>query len=100
MTQVGRRIIFDKSTGKIIFDMGEMQGDVLPREDLGELDHIDLEYGQDTDKFMRVKKYHIDTKTKTVVFDELYEPVETEGEKLRREKAELENQLLRAKGVI
>lgn len=92
--QVGRRIIFDNTNGKIIFDMGEMQGNVLPRENIGGLDYIDLPFDQDSDKFMRVKKYHIDVNTKQVIFDELYPAVETEEEKLRREKAELENQLL------
>jgi hypothetical protein len=92
--QVGRRIIFDKTNGKVLIDLGEMQGDVLPREEVGSLDFIDLPYGQDSDKFMRVKTYHIDTTTKTVIFDELHPIVETEEERLRREKEELENRLL------
>lgn len=95
MIEVGRRIIFDTVTGKIILNTGEMQGSVLPREKIvGGLDFIDLPYGQDSDKFMKAKSYHVDLDTREVIFDELYSPVETEEEKLRREKAELENQLL------
>ena len=39
--KVGNRIIFDEK-GNIIFQMGEMEGDVEPR---GQIDYIDLEYG-------------------------------------------------------
>lgn len=100
MIQVGRRIIFEKLTGKIIMDMGEMQGDVLPREEITTLDFIDLPYGEDLNKFIRVKKYHIDPVKREVIFDELYESVETKEEKLERENVELEDKLLKAKEVI
>ena len=39
--QIGNRIIFDEK-GNILFQMGEMEGDVNPR---GQIDYIDLEYG-------------------------------------------------------
>ena len=39
--QIGNRIIFDEK-GNILFQMGEMEGDVEPR---GQIDYIDLEYG-------------------------------------------------------
>lgn len=45
MLQVGNRIIFDQD-GEIIFQLGEMQGDVLPRKEITSLDYIDLEYGE------------------------------------------------------
>lgn len=96
MIQVGRRLIFEKLTGKIVMDMGEMAGEVLAREPLNELDYLDLAYGQDSDKFMRVKAYHVDTTTKQVIFDELYEPVVTPQQQIE----DLQNQLLIAQGVI
>lgn len=96
MIEVGRRIIFEKSTGKIIMVMGEMQGDVLPREDLGELGYIDLEYGQYSDEFSKVKSFHIDPDTKKVIFDEIIEPVLTPEQQI----AELQQQLLQAQGMV
>ncbi|MBI6873731.1 hypothetical protein [Clostridium aciditolerans] len=88
--EIGRRIIYDKLNGKVLVDLGEMQGDVLPKEAIGGLDFIDLPYEQDSDKFSRVKKYHIDVNSKQVVFDELYEPVLTPEQRIQN----LENQLL------
>ena len=44
MKQIGNRIIFDDK-GNILFQMGEMQGDVLDREPIEKIDYIDLEYG-------------------------------------------------------
>lgn len=92
--QVGRRIIFDKTNGEVILDMGEMQGDVIERKTYDGISYVDLPYGHESDKFSRVKKWHIDVNTGLPIFDELFEPIETEEERLRREKAELENQLL------
>lgn len=94
---VGRRIIFDKVSGKVIYDMGEILGDgILPREPIGGLDYIDLEVGQDADSFKRVAEYHVDPQTKTIVFDKLHEPVLTQEEQI----AELQQELLIAQGVI
>lgn len=89
---VGRRIIFEKNTGKLVIDLGEMSGEVTPREALSELDYIDLAYGEDADKFFRVKSYHIDPMTRKVVFDELYPE--------QPSKEEFENAWLIAQGVI
>jgi hypothetical protein len=99
MQQIGRRIIYDTTTGKIIMDMGEMQGtdgSLIPRDTINGLDYIDLPYGQDSDKFSRVKSYHVDVTSKSVVFDELYDPpVDKDAEILQ-----LQQQLLQAQGVI
>lgn len=92
---VGRRIIYDKVSGEIMIDLGEMQGDVLPRNTI-ELDYLDLPYGQDSDKFNRVKKYHVDVTTKAIIFDELYDPPVDKDEEI----ASLQQQLLTAQGVI
>lgn len=99
MEQIGRRIIYDTTTGKIISDLGEMQGSdgsLIPREPINGLDYIDLPYGQDSDKFSGVKSYHVDVVSKSVVFDELYDPpVDKDTEILQ-----LQQQLLQAQGVI
>ena len=94
--EIGRRIIFDSITGKVISNSGEMQGEVLPREDIGGLDYVDYPYGYEADKFMRAKSFHIDPLTKAVVFDELYEPVLSPQEQIE----DLQNQLMIAQGVI
>lgn len=98
--QIGRRLIYDKSSGKIIYDMGEDNGAVIPRETYGEFGYIDLEYGQYNDYFSRLKDglnsiKVINTETKELEFD-LLEPIQTPEERI----AELENQLLIAEGVI
>ena len=99
MEQIGRRIIYDTTTGKIITDMGEMQGSdgsLVARESINGLSYIDLPYGQDSDKFSRVKSYHVDVASKAVVFDELYDPpVDKDAEVVQ-----LQQQLLQAQGVI
>ncbi len=99
MQQIGRRIIYDTTTGKIIMDMGEIQGSdgsLNPREAINGLGYLDLPYGQDSDKFSRVKSYHVDVASKSVVFDELYDPpVDKDAEILQ-----LQQQLLQAQGVI
>ena len=42
--QIGNRIIFDEK-GNILFQMGEMEGYVEPRNEIEKLDYIDLEFG-------------------------------------------------------
>lgn len=88
--QIGNRIIYDQD-GEIIFQTGEMQGSVLQRKEITSLDFIDLEFGQiDSNKYIIAK---IDINTKAPVLEEIPQ-IETEEERLQREKEELENQLL------
>ena len=42
--RIGNRIIFDEK-GNILFQMGEMEGYVEPRNEIEKLDYIDLEFG-------------------------------------------------------
>ncbi|QXE20460.1 hypothetical protein [Clostridium sp. 001] len=91
---IGRRIIYDSVSGKVLLDLGEGQGE--PRVAINSLDYIDLLYGQDSDKFNRVKSYHVDVTTKTVVFDELYDPPVDKDAEI----ATLQQQLLQSQGVI
>ncbi|GAA0124780.1 hypothetical protein UT300019_06820 [Clostridium sp. CTA-19] len=102
------RLIYNKNTGTILngtfserFDSGltdEMIGDLRPRE----IDFVDLPYDYNENNFRDAIKYHIDVtkdKNKTelkdlIIIDKYIKRQETEKEKLRREKEELENQLL------
>ena len=88
----GRRIIFDKATGKIYTDTGEAVGDLFPHDEISGLDYIDFPYGYESDNFSKAVKYHIDTDTRTVIFDELI-PLPMTYE-------ELQQQLLIVQGVI
>ena len=91
--QIGNRIIFDQD-GEVIVQLGEMQGELLPRKNPLQLDYIDLEYGQ-----LNYTKYRIvaiDTETKQPILEEIIIP-KTE-EQLRIEA--LENELLKVSGVI
>ncbi|NMM65505.1 hypothetical protein HBE96_23285 [Clostridium sp. P21] len=101
--QIGMRLIFDKQTGKILNGvLGEMQGDLQEGLRPAEIDFIDLPYGYNDNNFKEALEYHVDiTKNKStasikdlIIIDKYIEHTETEEEKLKREKAELENQLL------
>lgn|GEM_PF-2990244 len=105
---LGKRIIYDKNTGLVLngyleerFDNGlteEMLEQVRPLE----IDYIDIPYKYNNNNFKDAINYYIDTtkdKDKTelkdlIIITEYIQRKETEEEKLRREKEELENQLL------
>ena len=56
--QVGNRIIFDEK-GNILFQMGEMEGDVEPR---GQIDYIDLEFGSIDYTTHYIESINVETK--------------------------------------
>lgn len=89
--KLGNRIYFNQN-GQVIHVTGECQGDVIPRLENEIVSYIDLEYGDSTLK--DAIEWHIDLENKKIVVDKLREKVETEEDKLKREKQELENQLL------
>jgi len=84
---VGNRIIYDQD-GEIVYQTGEMSGDVLPRKEIMELDYIDLEYGAVNLQTHRIAG--IDPKTKQPILEEI--PVVLTPEQQRIQ--ELEDQLL------
>jgi hypothetical protein len=85
--QVGNRIIYDQD-GEMLMQLGEMQGDVLPRKDITKLNFVDLEYGQvDLSKYRIIK---IDVNTKKPVLEEIPQVLTEEQIRIQ----ELENQLL------
>jgi len=84
--QIGNRVIFDQD-GRIIFQTGEMQGDVS-HGDITSLDFVDIEYGAiDLTKYRIVS---VNPSTKQPVLEEI--PVELTPEQQRIQ--ELEDQLL------
>jgi len=96
MIKIGKRIIFDSTTGRIVVEFSEMEGNMPDREAINKLDFIDLEFGYEADKFALAKSYHIDPTTKEVVFDELYEITLTPEQQIEQ----LQNELMIAQGVI
>lgn len=97
MAELGRRIIFEKTTGKIIVDFGEASGAVLPeRETITELDFVDFPSGAYADEFSRVLAMHIDPLTKQPVFDELADRPLNDQDYIEQ----LEDALLIQEGVI
>lgn len=82
MQYIGRKIYYDKFTGNILVDTGEMFGDI--RETTTEEDFatyrtlaervpetvgcIRIPYGQDADKFAQYR-YRVDPTTETIVWD-------------------------------
>ncbi|PAQ15091.1 hypothetical protein CD798_08595 [Bacillaceae bacterium SAOS 7] len=65
---IGNRIIYDQD-GEVIAELGEMQGDVLPRKEITELNFIDLEYGAIDYQTHRMLK--IDPVTKQPILEEI-----------------------------
>lgn len=93
--QVGQRIIFDKLTGTILngsleerIDTG-MTTELLNRIRPLDIDYIDLEWGALNGKIL----LSVNTQTKELITENIIH-LETEEERLRREKEELESQLL------
>ena len=85
--QVGNRIIFDQD-GEIIYQTGEMQGDVLPRKEVTHLDYVDLDYG--SIDFGRYRIVSINPETKQPVLEAIEIPMTPEQQRIK----ELEDQLL------
>ncbi|MCF6466333.1 hypothetical protein [Clostridium sp. Cult2] len=84
--QIGNRIIFDQD-GKIIYQLGEMEGNVLPRKEITKLDYIDLEYEQID--YSKHRIIAIDTETRQPILEEVIRE-KTQEEYIQ----ELENQIL------
>lgn len=79
---IGRRILYDSVTGAIILDTGEDTNATAERPTWNGTTYIDIPFGQDTDKYNRVVKYHVDIANKVVVFDQLGPVVITNDAKL------------------
>lgn len=93
--EYGKRIIFDKLTGKVLDGcFGEMSGDLQEGLRPTEIDFIDLAFGDTTLK--EVTEYHIDVATRLIIIDSKTPHVQTEAERI----AELENIILESEGVI
>lgn len=89
MMQVGNRIIYDQD-GEIIVQLGEMQGNVLPRKEITAINFVDVEYGAINHQTHRI--VGIDVKTKQPILQEILQQVSPEEQRIQ----ELENQLLLA----
>jgi len=87
--QVGNRIIFDQD-GDIVFQTGEMQGDVLSRKEITELNFIDLDYG--AIDYAREELVSVDIINKKVITKQIPIPESLEQQRIR----ELEDQLILA----
>jgi hypothetical protein len=93
--EYGKRIIYDKQTGRVLNNtFEEMQGDLQEGLRPAEIDFIDLPFGDISLK--DAIEYHVDVVTKKIVIDTRIEHVQTEAERI----AELENIILESEGVI
>ncbi|APH17756.1 hypothetical protein [Clostridium botulinum] len=86
--QRGSLIIYD-NTGKIFLNTGDAEGDVLPHTLPDGLPYIITEFGELNNKIVK----RIDVETRKLITEDIPH-IETKEEKLKREKQELENQLL------
>lgn len=80
---LGRRIVYDSVTGAIVLDTGEETNATTERPVWNGITYIDIPYGQDTDKYNRAVKYHVDISTKTVIFDQLGPIIITDDAKFK-----------------
>lgn len=93
----GKILVVDKSNGSVFHIFGEIYG-ASSRPSVDDLVLLELQPHQNDDEFSRLKDGLNSIKIKNLETKELeFELInknETEEEKLRREKIELENQLL------
>lgn len=87
--KVGNRIYFNQNS-EIIHVAWKCEGDVKTHLENEVISYIDLDYGDKT--IENAIEWHIDIENKKIVVDKAREKIETEEEKLKREKQELENQ--------
>ncbi|MBZ9633202.1 hypothetical protein [Clostridium sp. FP1] len=93
--EYGKRIIFDKLTGKVLDNcFEEMSGNLQEGLRPLQIDFIDLPFGDI--RLKEVLSYHIDTITKSIVVDSKAEHVQTDAEKI----VQLETKLLESEGVL
>ena len=59
--RIGNRIIFDEK-GNILFQMGEMEGYVEPRNEIEKIDYIDLEFGSIDYTTHYIESINVETK--------------------------------------
>ena len=59
--KIGNRIIFDEK-GNILFQTGEMEGHVNPRNEIEKLDYIDLEFGSIDYTTHYIESINVETK--------------------------------------
>jgi len=125
MIAIGRKIYFEKQTGNIILDKGEMKGDVV--ESTIEQDYeffkvlsdripttvgvIQLEYGQYAEDFARSNGYRVDVETGAILFSYpdpnepeeppvYHTPLTEQISELKAEKVALEAQLAQLNGDL
>lgn len=85
--ELGQRIIYDQD-GEILYQTGEMQGDVLPRKEITSLHFIDLQYGEVNLSTHRITS--IDPVSKRPILEELQKVDSPEQQRI----TELEDALL------
>lgn len=82
MNLIGQRIYYDKVTGEVIVNLGEMEGaeerspvehDIAMFKALYErnrsmFDYVDLDYGYRAQDFASCKSYKVDVLTKDIIF--------------------------------
>lgn len=125
MKQIGRRIYFDVSTGNVIMDKGEMNGDVVEttvEEDIliysvliernrDSFDFIELEYGQFAQDFAQCNGFRVNLATKELEFSypdqnepeapQIFRrPLSQEVEELKIEQAETNTNLLELMEIV
>lgn len=85
--QLSNRIFYSQD-GEVLFQTGELQGDVLPRKEITSLHYVDLEYGEID--FTTHRIVSINPVTKRPILEELPKLESPEQQRIK----ELEDALL------
>jgi len=81
--KIGRKIYFDKFTGNVLVDTGEMSGDVvettqeqdfqiypiLSERNADTIGVIKLDFGSFSEEFASCSGFHVDIETNEIIFD-------------------------------
>lgn len=92
--QVGSLIIYDNQ-GTVWVNTGDSEGDILPHIPPVGLPYVITQFGELNGKVLK----GVNPQTKELITEDVPK-IETEEERLRREKEELENQLLDSQEYI
>ncbi|WP_312130147.1 hypothetical protein [Lysinibacillus capsici] len=97
MAVIHNRVVYEKLTGRIIYQTGESVGNVVPYGDWGELSYMDIPYGSVDYSKAFIKEISLDTLAPII---ELYPEPELTTEQLRIKQLEEDILLLQTDAQV
>ncbi|EON70313.1 hypothetical protein [Lysinibacillus sphaericus] len=97
MAEMNNRVVFERQKGRIIYQTGEAQGDVIPHGDWGTIGYIDIPYGSIDHTKCFLKEINPETLEPVI---ELYPVPELTEEQIRIQKLEEDILLLQTDSQV